>query len=299
MLAQRVPLRPWRIHQTRRRPRSAGDGMAGRRRRLDVELVRRRLAKSRAEAQRLVAAGQVLVSGAVAHKPARLVDPAEAVTVAGERPRYVSRGGFKLEAALARFGIDPRGARAIDAGASTGGFTDCLLQHGAASVIAIDVGRNQLHERLRADRRVTSLERTDVRAVDLSAIGGPAALVVADLAFISLRRVAAHLRRLAAGDLVVLVKPQFEAGKAEADKGRGVIRDPATRRRALTTAASALRDAGAAVLAVTASPITGASGNAEFFVHASVRPGARGIRGLSLDSAVREAVARAPAAGRR
>ncbi len=264
-----------------------------------MELVRRKLAQSRTEAQRLVAAGQVLVSGAVAHKPARQVDPAEAVTLAGERPRYVSRGGFKLEAALARFGIDPCGVRAIDAGASTGGFTDCLLQHGAASVIAVDVGRNQLHERLRADRRVTSLERTDVRAVDLDAIGGPATLVVADLAFISLRRVAAHLRRLAAGDLVVLVKPQFEAGKAEADKGRGVIRDPDTRRRALTTAASALRDAGAAVLAVMASPITGASGNAEFFVHTSVRPGARGIRGLSLDSAVHEAVARAPAAGRR
>ena len=240
-------------------------------------MVRRRLAPSRAAAQDLIAGGRVRVGGAVAAKPARLVDPGEAVAVAGDGPRYVSRGGLKLEAALAAFGIDPAGRQAIDVGASTGGFTDCLLGHGARKVTAVDVGRNQLHERLRADPRVVSLERTDVRGVDPAAIGGPADLVVADLSFISLRKVAAALRRLASGDLVVLVKPQFEAGRAEADRGRGVIRDSAVRRRAVLGACDALEAAGAAIMGIMASPVTGADGNMEFLVHADVRPGAAGL----------------------
>ncbi len=224
----------------------------------------------------------------MAFKPARLIDPGEAVAVVGDRPRYVSRGGFKLEAALAGFGIDPAGIRVIDVGASTGGFTDCLLQHGAAEVVAIDVGRNQLHERLRADHRVVSRERTDVRAVDAGEIGGPAELVVADLSFISLGRVASALRRLACGHIVALVKPQFEAGKAEADRGRGVIRNPAVWRRTVLEVCDRLETAGAAIMGIMVSPVTGGDGNVEFLVHADVRPGA-----LGLDTAGRDPVATA------
>ena len=151
-----------------------------RRLRLDKEMVRRGLASTRSEAQALVSAGRVRVAGASAAKPSRLVAPAEALQVTGDQPRFVSRGGIKLEAALHEFGIDPAGVRVIDVGASAGGFTDCLLQRGAAEVVAVDVGRHQLHERLRADPRVTSLERTDVRAVGPDELGGPAALVTVE-----------------------------------------------------------------------------------------------------------------------
>ena len=202
-------------------------------------------------------------------KASRLVEPGEAVEIARDGPRFVSRGGFKLEAALDRFGIDVCGVRVVDVGSSTGGFTDCLLQHGAQRVVAIDVGRNQLHERLRADPRVQVLEKTDVRAVDVAEIGGPARLVVADLSFISVRLVARELVALTAvpGDLIVLVKPQFEAGKVEADKGRGVIRDPIVWQRTISAAAGALEDAGAAIMEVMVSPIRGGEGNVEFLVH--------------------------------
>ena len=205
-------------------------------------------------------------------KASRLVEPGEAVEIARDGPRFVSRGGFKLEAALDRFGIDVSGARVVDVGSSTGGFTDCLLQHGAERVVAIDVGRNQLHENLRADPRVQVLEKTDVRAVDVAEIDGPARLVVADLSCISVRLVARELLALTAvpGDLIVLVKPQFEAGKVEADKGRGVIRDPIVWQRTISAAAGALEDAGAAIMEVMVSPIRGGEGNVEFLVHARV-----------------------------
>lgn len=194
------------------------------------------------------------------------------MAVTGDGPRYVSRGGYKLEAAIEQFAIDVKGARVIDVGSSTGGFTDCVLQRGAGLVVAVDVGRNQLHERMRADPRVEVHEQTDVRAVDLDAVGGPAELVVADLSFISLRSVARRLVELTAvpGDLVVLVKPQFEAGKVEADRGRGVIRDPAVWKRTVTDAAAALRDAGAAIMGAMVSPLKGGDGNVEFLVHARV-----------------------------
>lgn len=255
-------------------------------------MVRRGLAGSRTEAQRLVEERRVAVGGSVAVKASRLVDPGEAVVVKGDPTRYVSRGGHKLEAALAGFGIAATGCRAIDVGASTGGFTDCLLQHGAAAVAAIDVGRNQLHERLRADPRVASFERTDVRDVAEDAIGGPAELVVADVSFISLRLVAADLCRLATADIVLLVKPQFEAGRAEADRGRGVIRDPEVWRRALLEVCRAVVGAGAAIMGVMVSPLTGAEGNVEFLLHADVRPGADGLEGLdvAVDQAVADAV---------
>jgi 23S rRNA (cytidine1920-2'-O)/16S rRNA (cytidine1409-2'-O)-methyltransferase len=246
--------------------------VTSRRRRLDAELVRRGLTTSRTEAQRLIADNRVTVGGAPAIKASRLVDPGEALRVAGAGSPYVSRGGHKLEAALDGFGIDVTGSRVIDVGSSTGGFTDCVLQRGAAAVVAVDVGRNQLHERMRADRRVEVYEQTDVRTVDLTAIGGPADLVVADLSFISLRTVARQLVELTAlpGDLVVLVKPQFEAGKLEADRGRGVIRDPAVWRRTVADAATALRDAGAAIMGAMVSPLKGGDGNVEFLVHARV-----------------------------
>jgi len=211
----------------------------------------------------------VRVGGATADKPARLVAPADPVVVTGPAPRFVSRGGDKLDAALDRFGVEPAGRPAFDAGASTGGFTDCLLQRGAATVVAVDVGYGQLDSRIRADPRVTVLERTNVRHLDVADVGGPFPVVVADLSFISLRTVASALLGLAApgADVVVLVKPQFEAGAAEASRGRGVIRDPEVWRRVLEEVAAAYAGHGAALAGLMVSPLRGAEGNVEFLAH--------------------------------
>lgn len=181
----------------------------------------------------------------------------------------MGRGGEKLDAALDRFGIAVGGRRVLDAGASTGGFSDCVLQRGAAAVIAVDVGYGQLHERVAGDRRVTVLDRTNVRHLDPGAIGGPADLVVADLSFISLRTVAGALLGCATpgADVVVLVKPQFEASRADADRGRGIIVDPATWAQALDDVIAAFADRGATIMGVMASPITGTDGNVEFLLH--------------------------------
>jgi 23S rRNA (cytidine1920-2'-O)/16S rRNA (cytidine1409-2'-O)-methyltransferase len=243
---------------------------ANTRRRLDAELVRRGLAASRERAQADIAAGRVLVGGAPAGKAARLVAAADAVEVIGPPPRFVSRGGEKLDAALDQFAIAVRGRRALDAGASTGGFTDCLLQRGAASVVAVDVGYGQLHERLRADHRVEVRERTNVRSLHPDDITGPVPLVVADLSFISLRTVADALLGCTApaGDLVLLVKPQFEAGRQETSRGRGVIRDPEVHQRVLAEVVNALFERGAVIMGTMPSPITGADGNVEFLLHA-------------------------------
>jgi 23S rRNA (cytidine1920-2'-O)/16S rRNA (cytidine1409-2'-O)-methyltransferase len=212
----------------------------------------------------------VTVGGAMAMKPARLVAPGEPVEILGDPPRFVSRGGEKLDAALDGFAVDVAGLRALDAGSSTGGFTDCLLQRGCASVIAVDVGRGQLHPKLRDDPRVTVRERTDIRAVDVDELGGPVDLVVGDLSFISLRTVLDPL--LAAvrpgGDLVLLVKPQFEVGRAEASRGKGVIRDPEVRAAALADVRTALSDRGAVIMGEMTSPLKGGAGNVEFLVHA-------------------------------
>lgn len=261
------------------------------RRRLDIELVRRGLASSRASARDLIVAGRVTVGGAPAFKPARLVDPAEALLVTADPPRYVSRGGQKLEAALAEFAVEVAGSRVIDVGASTGGFSDCLLQHGAACVVALDVGRNQLHERLRADSRVSCRERTDVRCLDPDEIGGAAQLVVADLSFISLRAVADDLARLASAQLIVLVKPQFEVGRAAASRGRGVIREPALWCRAIIDVCRALQAAGAAIMGLMVSPVTGRDGNVEFFAHADFSSGAAGIADLDREAGAVTALA--------
>lgn len=249
----------------------------GARRRLDAELVRRELTTSRTEAQALIAANRVLVNGSVADKPARQVAPGDALVIDGPPPRFVGRGAEKLDHALDVFGIDVAGLRALDAGASTGGFTDCLLQRGADHVVALDVGHGQLHERLRADTRVTNLERHNVRHVDTAQIGGAVDLVVGDLSFISLRLVIPILTTLCqpGSPMVLLVKPQFEAGRQEVDRGRGIITDPAIHDRVRAEVDAALVAAGCEVVGWTDSPITGADGNREFLVHATTAVGDR------------------------
>jgi 23S rRNA (cytidine1920-2'-O)/16S rRNA (cytidine1409-2'-O)-methyltransferase len=236
----------------------------------------------------------VTVAGATATKVTRLVAPHEPVVVTGDGPRFVSRGGEKLDSALDRFGLDVTGLRALDAGASTGGFTDCLLQRGAARVVAVDVGYGQLHERLRADGRVEVHERVNVRDLSPGDLGAPFPLVVADLSFISLRAVLGALVGLAApgADLVVLVKPQFEAGRSEAARGRGVIRDPAVWRRVLDEVGGAVRGLGAAIMGGMASPLRGADGNVEFLLHA--RTATPTGPDLDLDALVAEATAAGP-----
>src|SRR5690606_37954602 len=214
-----------------------------------------------------------------------------------EPPRFVSRGGHKLDAALGRFDVPVAGVRALDVGASTGGFTDCLLQRGAAQVVAVDVGTNLLHERLRRDPRVEVREGTNIRHVRPPDLGPPFALVVADLSFISLDAVLDRLVELAApgGHLVLLVKPQFEAERVEAARGRGVIRDPAIWRRVLVETMDACRARGAAIMELMASPITGADGNAEFLVHVRTPPAAADAR-PDVDAVIAEARRVVPAA---
>jgi 23S rRNA (cytidine1920-2'-O)/16S rRNA (cytidine1409-2'-O)-methyltransferase len=237
------------------------------RRRLDAELVRRGLLASRSQAVEAISAGRVLVAGSRADAPARLVDPAEPIQLQGDAPRFVSRGGEKLAAALDRVAVAVVGVRALDLGASTGGFTDCLLQAEAASVVAVDVGRGQLAWPLRTDARVTVLERTNARNLEPEHIGGAVELAVADLSFISLRTVAPALVRCTTSDadLVLLVKPQFEAGRTRVGKG-GIVRDPDVHRAVLHEVTVGLEAAGLFVVDVMASPLRGADGNVEFLV---------------------------------
>jgi 23S rRNA (cytidine1920-2'-O)/16S rRNA (cytidine1409-2'-O)-methyltransferase len=256
------------------------------RRRLDLELVRRGLVESRARAQQAIAAGRVLVSGAPADRAGRLVAPGEPIHLTGPAPRFVSRGGEKLDAALDRFPVAVTGRRCLDAGASTGGFTDCLLQRGAAHVVAVDVGRGQLAWPLRADPRVTVLERRNVRHLTPEEVGGPVDLVVADLSFISLRLAAPALARLGP-EAVLLIKPQFEAGRAEIGRG-GIVADPAVHLDVLDAVARALAGDGLVMVGVMPSPLRGASGNIEFlghFVNGSAAPLSR----AALEAAVAEA----------
>jgi 23S rRNA (cytidine1920-2'-O)/16S rRNA (cytidine1409-2'-O)-methyltransferase len=229
--------------------------------RLDVLLVERGLAESRAQAQALVMAG--LVAGY--DKPGQQVDETAELTVA-RGPAYVSRGGEKLEHALDALGVDPAGLDCLDVGASTGGFTDVLLQRGAARVTAVDVGYGQLHPRLRGDPRVTVLERTNARA--LAELPYPPRLVVCDVSFISVRTALPAALRLAAPgwQAVVLVKPQFEAGRADVGKG-GVVRDDAVRRRVVREVAEAALEWGATVAGVVDSGLPGPKGNRELFLH--------------------------------
>lgn len=232
------------------------------RERLDVLLVARGLAESRSLAQRLIGAGEVLVDGRVVDKPGAQVPMTATLTLAA-RPRFVSRGGEKLDAALERFAIPVAGRVAADIGASTGGFTDCLLQRGALRVYALDVGYGQLAWTLRQDPRVVALERTNARYV--TALPERVDLIVSDVSFISVRLIYPMAVRWLreGGEIVSLVKPQFEAGRAQVGKG-GVVRDPAVHRQVLVEVCAALAELGLGLRGLMVSPLLGPAGNVEF-----------------------------------
>jgi 23S rRNA (cytidine1920-2'-O)/16S rRNA (cytidine1409-2'-O)-methyltransferase len=268
--------------------------MPPRRLRLDAELVRRGLARSREHAAELVAAGRVTVSGVVATKPATGVTTDVAVVVRDDptRPDFVSRGGHKLEGALAAFepaGLAVEGRRCLDAGASTGGFTDVLLRHGARQVVAVDVGYGQLAWSLQQDDRVVVHDRTNVRDLGLDLVGEPVDLVVGDLSFISLGLVLDALLSVTApdGDLALMVKPQFEVGKDRVGRG-GVVRDPALRAEAVVGVAEAAAARGWGARMVTTSPLPGPSGNVEFFLW--LRRGPAFVDRDDIDATVRAGV---------
>ena len=238
------------------------------RRRIDTLLAERGLAGSRTSAAESVRAGRVRIGrdGPFALKPSQLVAEEAELLVSGGR-RYASRGGLKLEAALATLGIDVKGRDCLDAGASTGGFTDCLLQHGAARVVALDVGHGQLDWRLREDGRVTVLERVNARSLEPDALPFAPQLATADLSFISLTKVLPRLGDCLTrgGELLALVKPQFELGRERVHGG--VVRDPADRREALLRVAAAAADAGFGVRGFASSGLPGPKGNEETFIH--------------------------------
>jgi 23S rRNA (cytidine1920-2'-O)/16S rRNA (cytidine1409-2'-O)-methyltransferase len=255
--------------------------------RLDRELVRRGLAPSREAASDAIREGRVLVAGSVAAKPSTLVSAADPVALSGPARRWASRGGGKLAPVLERLGVEVAGRRCLDAGASTGGFTDVLLHAGAAEVVAVDVGYGQLDLRLRQDARVVVLDRTNVRDLDAERVGGPVDLTVADLSFISLRLVLAVLAGLtrADGDLLLLVKPQFEAGREAVGRG-GVVRDPAARAAAVRAVADTATSLGLGVAGVCPSPLPGPAGNLELFLHLHV--GAAPLDEAALQAALEE-----------
>ncbi len=239
--------------------------------RLDQALVQRALCPTREKARRAVLAGEVLLRGHTAKKPSDPVKPEDEIALTVPE-RYVSRGGFKLEHGLRHFQLEARGLTAIDLGASTGGFTDCLMQNGAAKVFAVDVGRGQLAWKLRQDPRVVVMERANARHLTPQSFPQPFAgadLVVADCSFISLQKIlpAAVALLRGSGKILALVKPQFEAGKAEADRGKGVIRDPAIHARVLRELREFLApEAGLLWRGETESPLLGPAGNTEFLV---------------------------------
>jgi 23S rRNA (cytidine1920-2'-O)/16S rRNA (cytidine1409-2'-O)-methyltransferase len=251
------------------------------RRRLDAEMVRRGLVQSRARAAEAIRAGRVLVGGAPAASPARLVAGAEPIAVR-RATEYVSRGGQKLAAALDALDVAVDGLRCLDAGASTGGFTDCLLRRGAREVVAVDVGRGQLAWSLRTDPRVRVLERTNARDLTPEIVGGEVECCVADLSFISLRTVAPALLRVAhpGARHVLLVKPQFEAGRRRVGKG-GVVRDPVVHASVLAEVVEGLERTGLGTIGVVPSSLRGADGNVEFFLLARRGAAAVGPDGLT------------------
>ena len=257
--------------------------------RLDVLLVERGLAESRERAQALVRAGDVLVDDGPLDKPGMLV-PSDANLRVRAPLRYVSRGGLKLEAALAQFGVDVAGKTAVDVGASTGGFTDCLLQHGAAHVTAIDVGYGQIAWSLRNDPRVTVVERTNIRY--FGGLPEPADLAVIDVSFISLELVLPKAIDLLkpSGEIIALIKPQFEAGKEKVGKG-GVVRVPAVHREVLSRVLNRAQGHGLAVLGLVRSPIEGPAGNVEFLAHFSRDAGRQSI---DIEGAIEAVLWKAP-----
>src|SRR6266498_880 len=265
--------------------------------RLYVLLVERGLAESRAKAQALIMAGQVRVAGQTALKPALPISPDSVLTVdAG--PRFVSRGGEKLDAALDAFAFDVTGLICADVGSSTGGFTDCLLQRGAAKVYAIDVGKGILHWKLRNDPRLVVMEETNARFVE--SLPEDVSLVTVDASFISLKILLPVIKkwffpspltplpegegRRGEGDVIALIKPQFEAGKKDVSRGDGVIRDPEIHRQVLTDVLNYAKEEGFAIRGLIKSPLLGPKGNAEFLVW--LRPGSAGINSEELNQLV-------------
>lgn len=258
--------------------------------RLDRELVRRGLEPNRETAAEAVHAGRVLVSGTIAAKPSRMVSPAEPIEVSSGGRRWASRGGDKLDPALNRLGVEVAGRRCLDAGASAGGFTHVLVERGAARVVAVDVGRGQLDARLRQDPRVEVHDGCNVRFLGPELTGGAVDLTVADLSFISLRLALPALAAVTApdGELVLLVKPQFEAGREAVGRG-GVVRDPRAWADAVRSVAAGAAELGLGAAGVCPSPLPGPSGNVELFVH--LRAGAGPLDEAALAAAVEEAAA--------
>ena len=241
--------------------------------RLDVLLTQKGLCESRAKAQALIMSGEVYVDGQKCDKAGTPVDNAAQIELRGSHCPYVSRGGLKLEKALRDFGIDPNGCVCSDSGASTGGFTDCLLQQGAKKVFAIDVGYGQLAWSIRTDPRVVCMERTNIRYVTPEQLGEPLDFSVVDVSFISLRLVLPAIKALLkpTGQLVCLIKPQFEAGKDKVGK-KGVVRDPAVHCEVLEHFLALAAELGLTVRNLTFSPVKGPEGNIEFLGHLSMLP---------------------------
>ncbi len=239
------------------------------RRRLDTELVRRGIAGGRDEAKRLIGGGSVAVDGSTMVKPSTLVAESAAITLITDQSQWASRGALKLAHALTYFDLDLAGVRALDVGASTGGFTDVLLAQGAATVTAVDVGYGQMVWRLSQDPRVTVVDRTNFRTIDPASLGDPFDIIVVDVSFISVGLLTSHLAAVGTdvADYVVLVKPQFEVGKDKVGRG-GIVMDPVWHAEAIRTVAGALDQHGLGTVGLTTSPITGSKGNREFLVHA-------------------------------
>ena len=237
--------------------------------RLDVLLVEHGYADTRTKAQAIIKSGQVYVAGQKADKPGTAYEESVEIEVRGAACPYVSRGGLKLEKALRDFGVDPTGYVCSDSGASTGGFTDCLLQQGASKVFAIDVGYGQLDWKIRSDPRVVVMERTNVRYVTPDQLGEPLDLSVVDVSFISLRIVLPVIKTLlkpTSGQVLCLIKPQFEAGKDKVGK-KGVVRDPQTHKEVLDDFVAMVTQCGFKILGLTFSPVKGPEGNIEFLAH--------------------------------
>lgn len=249
--------------------------------RIDKLMVERGLVESRTRAQALILAGQVLVREQRVDKPGQLIDPDAEIRIKGETLRYAGRGGLKLEAALREFNIDPGGKNCLDVGASTGGFTDCLLQHGAARVWAVDVGHNQLVWRLRQDPRVVALEGVNARNLNPGLFPVRFDLATIDVSFISLTKILPALRPCLtdAADCIALIKPQFEVGKGEVGRG-GIVTDAAKHRRVLNEIKDAALAIGFHPVGLIESPILGAEGNREFLIH--LRPANENAAGIGL-----------------
>ena len=246
--------------------------------RLDTLVVQRGLAESRERAKQLILAGEVTVSGSARVKPGHLISP-DAEIVVKQPPRYVSRGGLKLEKALQVFRVDVGGSIAIDVGASTGGFTDCLLQHGAKFVYAVDVGHGQLAWKIRQDPRVCVIEGTNIRTIDVNRFESPVRVGVVDVSFISLQKVLPIVTQIVdpTGDVLALIKPQFEAGRKHVGKG-GVVRDVRVHLQVLRDLIQFIHGLDQSVMGISHSPIRGPAGNIEYLIWFKV-----GTEGASVD----------------